>query len=113
LRRGRPGPPRAWARRVPRPHSRRRTHRSRRWPPRRARMTDINRRRGLTFGTLIALIALATLAAALSGCAVGPNYAKPATPVAPQFVEGAAGAPPSPGAPAQVWAPLDAAPRQH
>jgi outer membrane protein, multidrug efflux system len=48
-------------------------------------MTDIGKRRGLTFATLIALIALATLAAALAGCAVGPNYEKPATPVAAQF----------------------------
>ncbi|MBV9725561.1 MAG: efflux transporter outer membrane subunit [Gammaproteobacteria bacterium] len=48
-------------------------------------MTDINKRRGLTFATLIALIALATLAAALAGCAVGPNYVKPSTSVAPQF----------------------------
>jgi multidrug efflux system outer membrane protein len=51
-------------------------------------MTDISRRRGLTIATLIALIALAALAAALSGCAVGPNYVKPATAVTPQF-EGA------------------------
>ena len=48
-------------------------------------MTDIDRRRGITFATLVALIALATLAAALAGCAVGPNYVKPATPVAAQF----------------------------
>jgi len=48
-------------------------------------MTDIGRRRGATFATLIALIALVTLAAVLTGCAVGPNYVKPATPVAPQF----------------------------
>ncbi|MBV8974579.1 MAG: efflux transporter outer membrane subunit [Sinobacteraceae bacterium] len=34
---------------------------------------------------MIALIALATLAAALAGCAVGPNYVKPSTSVAPQF----------------------------
>ena len=66
-------------------------------------MTDINRRRGLTFATLIALIALATLAAALSGCAVGPNYAKPATPVAPQFVEGAAGPYSAEDAQAKFW----------
>jgi len=58
-------------------------------------MTDINRRRGLTFATLIALIALATLAAALTGCAVGPNYAKPSTAVTPQF-EGATAAPTRP-----------------
>jgi len=48
-------------------------------------MTDVGRRRGATFATLIALIALASLAAALAGCAVGPNYAQPATPVTPQF----------------------------
>jgi len=51
-------------------------------------MTDIGRRRGATYATLIALIALAALAAALAGCAVGPNYVKPDTKVAPQF-EGA------------------------
>ena len=66
-------------------------------------MTDINRRRGLTFATLIALIALATFAAALTGCAVGPNYAKPATPVAPQFVEGAAGPYSAEDAQAKFW----------
>ena len=48
-------------------------------------MTDVDRRRGITFATLVALIALATLAAALAGCAVGPNYVKPATPVAAKF----------------------------
>jgi multidrug efflux system outer membrane protein len=48
-------------------------------------MTDIDRRRGITFATLVTLIALATLAATLAGCAVGPNYVKPATPVAAQF----------------------------
>jgi multidrug efflux system outer membrane protein len=48
-------------------------------------MTDVGRRRGATFAALLALIALATLAAVLTGCAVGPNYVQPATPVAPQF----------------------------
>src|SRR5215831_12906908 len=70
----------------------RRPPRSLNSPPRRPRMTDIDRRRGATFVALIALIALATVAAALSGCAVGPNYVKPATPVAPQFVGARAGA---------------------
>ena len=66
-------------------------------------MTDVGRRRGATFATLIALIALASLAAALAGCAVGPNYAQPATPVTPQF-EGAAQGPYSGGdAPADFW----------
>src|SRR6516164_3027291 len=66
-------------------------------------MTDVGRRRGATFATLIALIALASLAAALAGCAVGPNYVQPATPVTPQF-EGAAQGPYSGGnAPANFW----------
>ncbi|MBV8403966.1 MAG: efflux transporter outer membrane subunit [Gammaproteobacteria bacterium] len=54
-------------------------------------MTDIAKRRGVTFAALIMLIVLAALAAALTGCAVGPNYAKPATPVTPQFAGTAAG----------------------
>jgi NodT family efflux transporter outer membrane factor (OMF) lipoprotein len=43
-------------------------------------MTDIARRRGLTFGTVIALILLATLAAALTGCTVGPSFVRPDAP---------------------------------
>ena len=54
-------------------------------------MTDISRRRGATFVALIALIALATVLAALTGCAVGPNYVKPATPVTTQFAGTAEG----------------------
>lgn len=34
-------------------------------------MPDIGRRRGATFAALITVIALASLAAALTGCAVG------------------------------------------
>jgi multidrug efflux system outer membrane protein len=45
-------------------------------------------------------VALLVLAAALAGCAVGPNYKKPATPVGPQFA-GAQGGPYS-GADAQA-----------
>jgi outer membrane protein, multidrug efflux system len=48
-------------------------------------MTDVGRRRGAAFAALLTLIALATLAAALTGCAVGPNYVQPATAVEPQF----------------------------
>jgi multidrug efflux system outer membrane protein len=55
-------------------------------------MTDIGRRRGATFATLIALIVLAMVAAALGGCAVGPNYVKPATPVEGQFADATEGA---------------------
>ncbi len=66
-------------------------------------MTDINRRRGWTFATLIALIALVTVAAALAGCAVGPNYVQPATPVAPRFAGGAEAAYSSADAQARFW----------
>jgi outer membrane protein, multidrug efflux system len=52
-------------------------------------MTDTTVRRGATFATVIALILLVALVAAVAGCAVGPDYKKPATPVQPQF----AGAP--------------------
>lgn len=66
-------------------------------------MTDITRRRGATFATLIALIALAGLAAALAGCAVGPDYVKPDTKVATGFA-GAYGGPYSgEDAQAQFW----------
>jgi multidrug efflux system outer membrane protein len=66
-------------------------------------MTDIGRRRGVTFATLIALIAVATLAAALSGCAVGPNYVKPATPVPTQYVGATEGAYSGEDAQAAFW----------
>jgi multidrug efflux system outer membrane protein len=48
-------------------------------------MTDSNRRLGAALATTAMLIVLAAVAAALAGCAVGPNYVKPDTPVAPQF----------------------------
>jgi multidrug efflux system outer membrane protein len=66
-------------------------------------MTDIGRRRGATFATLIALIALVTVAAVLTGCAVGPNYVKPATPVAPQFAGTTEGAYSGEDAQARFW----------
>src|SRR5215469_1605331 len=66
-------------------------------------MTDIGRRRGATFATLIALIALATLLAVLTGCAVGPNYVKPATPVPAQFVGAREGAYSAQDAQAAFW----------
>jgi multidrug efflux system outer membrane protein len=66
-------------------------------------MTDVGRRRGATFATLIALIALAMLAAALAGCAVGPNYVKPATPVQPQFAGARDGAYSGEDAQAAFW----------
>ena len=66
-------------------------------------MTDIGRRRGATFATLITLIALATLAAALAGCAVGPDYVKPATPLAPAFAGAADGPYSAADAGPQFW----------
>jgi outer membrane protein, multidrug efflux system len=48
-------------------------------------MTDTTLRRGATFAALITLIVLVALAAALAGCAVGPEYVKPATPVDRHF----------------------------
>jgi outer membrane protein, multidrug efflux system len=48
-------------------------------------MTDSNRSFNAALAITIALIVLAAVAAALAGCAVGPNYVKPATPVARQF----------------------------
>jgi outer membrane protein, multidrug efflux system len=55
-------------------------------------MTDSNRRFGAALATTLLLIALATLAAVLAGCAVGPEYVKPDTALAPQFA-GATGGP--------------------
>ncbi|HVN46789.1 MAG TPA: efflux transporter outer membrane subunit [Steroidobacteraceae bacterium] len=66
-------------------------------------MTDVSRRRGATFAALIALIALATVLAALAGCAVGPNYAKPATSVTTQFAGTAEGSYSGAEAQADFW----------
>jgi multidrug efflux system outer membrane protein len=49
-------------------------------------MTESNLKRGAAIAGLCAVIVLLAVAAALAGCAVGPNYAKPDTPVAQQFV---------------------------
>jgi len=48
-------------------------------------MTDRNRSFSAALATVIVLVLLAALAAALAGCAVGPDYRKPDTPVARQF----------------------------
>jgi len=48
-------------------------------------MTDSNRHFSAALAATIVLILLAALAAALSGCAVGPEYRKPDTPVAAHF----------------------------
>src|SRR5947207_14648171 len=56
--------------------------------PRSLFMTDSNPKRRAAPARLGAPIALLALAAGLAGCAVGPNYLKPDSQVAPQF-EGA------------------------
>src|SRR5947207_14026307 len=56
--------------------------------PRSLFMTDSNLKRRAAPARLGAPIALLALAAGLAGCAVGPNYVKPDSQVAPQF-EGA------------------------
>jgi outer membrane protein, multidrug efflux system len=56
-------------------------------------MTDTTLRRGATFAALIGLIALLILAAALAGCAVGPEYVKPDTPIENHFSGQGGGAP--------------------
>jgi outer membrane protein, multidrug efflux system len=48
-------------------------------------MTESNRRFGAALATTIVLIVLATVAAVLAGCAVGPEYKRPDTKVASQF----------------------------
>jgi outer membrane protein, multidrug efflux system len=66
-------------------------------------MTDVSVRRGATFATLITLIVLTIVAAALTGCAVGPNYKRPATEVAPHFAGAAEGPYSAAPVPAQFW----------
>ena len=46
-------------------------------------MTEVKPRYRASPGVI--RLAGAVLAAALAGCAVGPNYVKPAMPIAPQF----------------------------
>ena len=48
-------------------------------------MSDSDVKRGAAIAGLCAVIVLLAVAAALAGCAVGPNYVKPATPVAATF----------------------------
>jgi outer membrane protein, multidrug efflux system len=66
-------------------------------------MTDSNRHFSAALAATILLIVLVALAAALSGCAVGPNYHKPETKVAPQFAGSAQGPYSAADAQAQFW----------
>jgi multidrug efflux system outer membrane protein len=66
-------------------------------------MTDAISKTGALRARAPRLLVLGAIAAALAGCAVGPNYVKPDTPVAPQF----AGTPQGPysatGVQARFW----------
>jgi outer membrane protein, multidrug efflux system len=66
-------------------------------------MTESNVKRGAALAGLVTLIALIALAAALAGCAVGPNYVKPDTKVAAEFVGARDGAYSSGEAQARFW----------
>jgi outer membrane protein, multidrug efflux system len=66
-------------------------------------MTDTTLRRSATLGTLVFLILLAALLAALAGCAVGPQYRKPDAPVAAQFAGTTQGPYADTDAAAQFW----------
>jgi multidrug efflux system outer membrane protein len=66
-------------------------------------MTESNVKRGAVWAGLLALIALLAIAAVLAGCAVGPNYVKPATPVTAEFVGAREGAYSSDEAQAKFW----------
>jgi len=66
-------------------------------------MTDNTLKRHTSFPVPLALVVSAALAVALAGCAVGPNYVKPATPVAAQFVGARDGAYSTDDTPAKFW----------
>jgi outer membrane protein, multidrug efflux system len=66
-------------------------------------MSHSDVRRGAALAALCAVIVLLAVAAALAGCAVGPNYVKPATAVAPKFVAAADSAFSADEAQARFW----------
>jgi outer membrane protein, multidrug efflux system len=66
-------------------------------------MTESNRRFSLALTGLIALAVLTVLAAALAGCAVGPNYVKPDSKLAPAFEGAREGAFSTEDAQAKYW----------
>jgi outer membrane protein, multidrug efflux system len=66
-------------------------------------MTENNRRLGVNIATVLALIALTATLTALAGCAVGPNYSKPATAAGAQFEGAREGVYSGQDTPAQFW----------
>src|SRR5205085_9166775 len=77
------------------------THRASR--PRSLFMTDSNLKRRAAPARLGVPTALLALAAWLAGCAVGPNYQKPATPAAPRFAGAQSGPYSGAAAQAKFW----------
>src|SRR5215467_14272054 len=70
-------------------------------------MTDYSRRTRATLAALVVMIALIALAGALTGCAVGPNYVKPATPLGAEFAGASEGAYSHDDAQAKFWTQFD------
>jgi outer membrane protein, multidrug efflux system len=66
-------------------------------------MTESNVKRGAALAGLLTLLVLIAVAAAIAGCAVGPNYVKPDTPVAAKFVGATEGAYSTDEAQAKFW----------
>jgi len=66
-------------------------------------MIESNPKRGATLAGLTVLIAVIGLAAALGGCAVGPDYVKPGTEVAAKFTEAGGGPYSNEDAQARFW----------
>jgi multidrug efflux system outer membrane protein len=66
-------------------------------------MTESNVKRGAALAGRVTVIVVIAIAAALVGCAVGPNYVKPATPVAQEFVGARDGAYSTDDAQAKFW----------
>ena len=66
-------------------------------------MTESNVKRGAALAGLVTIIVLIAVAAAIAGCAVGPNYVKPDTPVAAKFVGATEGAYSTEEAQAKFW----------
>lgn len=66
-------------------------------------MTDITVRRGAAFATLVILIAIVGLVAALAGCAIDPHCVQPDTPVAASFAGASRGLYSDGDAQARFW----------
>jgi multidrug efflux system outer membrane protein len=70
-------------------------------------MTEATLRRGAAFAVLVTLIAVVAVIAALAGCAVGPEYVKPTTPLQPKFAAAQEGPYSGEEAQARFWKEFD------